>query len=143
MSKFAPHHARKTLQGWQPVSEAAREFHAKTPLGKVVEMKARRPRNPGHHRKLFALLNLIVDNTDLFANTDDALTGLKAITGHGRWARIKGTSKDIFYPESIAFDAMPQDEFDAFYTQAIAAVRRFWLPVEEGDLREAVEAFAA
>jgi hypothetical protein len=143
MAKSAPHHCAKTLQGWQPVSAAAREFWAKTKLGQVVEIKARRPRNPGHHRKMFAMLGLVVDNTELFANTDDALTGLKAIMGHGRWDRIKGTSKDIFYPDSIAFDAMSQAEFEPFYEEALAAVRRWWLPVDDADLRAAIEEFAA
>lgn len=141
--KSAPHHVRKTLAGWEPVSNAAREFHAKTKLGRIVEVKERRPRNPGHHRKLFALLGIVVDNTELFANTDDALVGLKAVMGHGRWERIKGTTRDIFYPDSIAFDAMAQDEFNDFYEAAVAAVRRWWLPVNDNELREAVEAFAA
>lgn len=141
--RFAPHHVRKTVQGWVPVSQAAREFHGKTKMGQTVAMNARRPRNPAHHRKLFALLGLVVDNTELFANTDDALVGLKAITGHGRWERIAGTSKDIFYADSIAFDAMSQDEFEGFYDAAVAAVRRWWLPVAAEELREAVETFAA
>jgi hypothetical protein len=141
--RSAPHHVRKTLQGWVPVSNAAREFWGKTKLNQVAEMKARRPRNPGHHRKLFALLGLVVENTDLFANTDDALVGLKAVMGFGRWERIKGTSKDLFYPDSIAFDAMGQDEFNAFYEQALAAVRRWWLPVADEELRAAVDAFEA
>jgi hypothetical protein len=143
MARFAPHHVRKTLGGWEPVSNAAREFHAKTKLGQIAEMFARRPRNPKHHAKMFALLGLVVDNTELFANTDDALVGLKAITGHGRWERISGTSRDIFYPDSIAFDAMGQDEFEEFYKSAVAAIQRWWLPVSNEELREAVEAFAA
>jgi hypothetical protein len=141
--RAAPNHVRKTLSGWEPVSAAAREFHAKTKLGQVVDVRSRRPRNPGHHRKLFALLALVVDNTELFANTDDALVGLKAVMGRGRWERIKGTTKDMFYPESIAFDAMSQDDFEPFYDAALAAVQRWWLPVADNDLREAVEAFAA
>lgn len=142
-ARIAPNHCRKTLSGWEPVSTVAREFHAKTKLGQTVILTGRRPRNPGHHRKLFALLGLVLDNTELFANADDALIGLKAIMGRGRWERIKGTTKDIFYAESIAFDAMGQDEFNGFYDAAVAAVRRFWLPVAADDLREAIEAFAA
>lgn len=141
--RAAPSHFRKTVRGFEPVSAAAREFHTKTKLGQIVEVRPRRPRNPGHHRKLFALLGLVVDNTELFANTDDALVGLKAVLGRGRWHRIEGTSKDLFYPESIAFDAMSQDDFERFYDGAVAAVRRWWLPVGNDDLREAVEAFAA
>lgn len=145
MARIAPHHVRKTVQGWQPVSAAARDFHAKTKLGQIADMRAKRPRNPQHHRKLFALLSLVVDNTDLFPNTDDALIGLKAITGHGRWAEVRAgeRSRDVFYPDSIAFENMAQDEFDAFYDQALASVRRWWLPVGDDELREAIEGFAA
>lgn len=143
MSRAAPLHYVKTPAGFVPKSQAAREFHAKTKLGQVVELRSRRPRNPAHHRKLFALLGLVVDNTELFANVDDALIALKAALGRGRWQHIEGTSREIFYPDSIAFDAMSQDEFEPFYDAAVAAVRRWWLPVNDDELREAVEAFAA
>lgn len=55
----------------------------------------------------------------------------------------KGTRRELFYPDSIAFDAMSQDEFEPFYEAAVAAVRRWWLPVNDDELREAVEEFAA
>jgi hypothetical protein len=143
MSRAAPNHFRKTLNGFQPVSKAAQEFHTKTKLGQVVELKGRRPRNPGHHRKLFALLGVLVDNTEDFSSTEDALTAIKAATGHGRWVKIGRAERELFMPDSIAFDAMGQDDFEAFYSRAIAAVIRFWLPVSDEQLREAVEAFAA
>lgn len=143
MAKAAPIHYRKVASGFVPVSAAAREFHAKTRLGQTVEMKCRRPRNAGHHRKLFALLGVLVDNTDDFTSTDDALTAIKAATGHGRWVKIGKAERELFMPDSIAFDAMSQDDFEGFYDRAIAAVIRFWLPVSDTELREAVEAFAA
>lgn len=143
MTRAAPLHFIKTPAGFIPKSTAAREFHAKTKLGQTVELKGRRPRNPAHHRKLFALLGLLVDNTEIFASTDDALIALKAALGHGRWVKIEGTTRELFYPDSIAFDAMSQDEFADFYEAAVSAVRRWWLPVNDDELREAVEAFAA
>lgn len=143
MTKIAPHHVCKTMAGWIPKSNAAREFHAKTKLGQIVEMKARRPRNPGHHRKLFALLAIVAENNEEFADADEALVAVKAATGHGHWKKIKGTTREIFYPASIAFDAMGQDEFEDFYNAAVAAVRRWWLPVDNDELEEAINAFAA
>lgn len=144
MAKIAPHHCRKTVQGWQPISAAARDFHAKTKLGQTVEMVGRRPRNPQHHRKLFALLGVLVDNTDEFANTDEALIGVKAVLGRGHWKKLHPRSRrEVFIPESIAFESMSQDEFEPFYDAAVAAVQRWWLPVGNDELREAVEAFAA
>lgn len=140
--KLAPCQYRKTLTGFEPVTEAAREWHGKTKLGQVVELKGRRPRNPGHHRKLFALLNILVENTDSFANTDHALLAIKAATGHGGWSKPHPNAKrELFYPDSIAFDSMGQDEFSVFYDQSIDAVIKFWLPVDKAELRQAIEEF--
>lgn len=140
---IAPHHVRKTITGWQPISTAAREFHAKTKLGQIVEMQARRPRNPGHHRKAFALFSIVADNCEQFSNAEDVLTAVKAALGMGRWLELAGASRPIFMPDSISFSAMDQTEFEAFYKAAVAAIQRWWLPVEDTELRHAVEEFAA
>lgn len=142
--KTAPHHFQKTVAGFVPVSNAARAFHAKTKLGQTVDLRGRRPRNPGHHRKLFALLGLLADNREEFASTDDALLGLKAVLGHGTWKKLHPKAeREVFVPDSIAYENMSQDEFETFYELAIAAVKRWWLPVNDDELREAIEAFAA
>lgn len=142
--KAAPVHYRKTAAGFVPVSAAAREFHAKTKLGQTVDLRGRRPRNPGHHRKLFALLGLLVDNTECFSSPEDALLGLKAVLGHGEWKKLHPKAeREVFVPSSIAYENMAQDEFEQFYEAAIGAVLRWWLPVNDNDLREAINAFAA
>lgn len=138
------HHYIRTTAGFVPKSQDAREFHAGTKLGQTVALDGRRPRNPGHHRKLFALLRLLVDNTEEFASTDDALIGLKAVLGHGIWKKLHPKAeREIFIPDSIAFANMGQAKFEVFYDAAIAAVQRWWLPVGETELKEAVDAFAA
>lgn len=144
MAKLEPLHYRKTLAGFEPVSQAARDFHAKTKLGQTVQFTGRRPRNPGHHRKFFALLGILVDNTEIFTSVDDALIAVKATLGHGRWVKAHPKAeREIFIPDSIDFAAMGQDEFEPFYEAAIAAIIRWWLPVATNDLREAVSSFAA
>ena len=143
MSKLAPAHYLKTLSGFIPVSAAAREFHAKCKVGKAVELKGRRPRNPQHHRKLFALLGIVADNNEQFSGPEDVLVAIKAATGHGRWLKLEGATREVFMPDSIAFDAMDQAEFEQFYAAAVAAVRRWWLPVDDAELAEAVEGFNA
>jgi hypothetical protein len=57
--------------------------------------------------------------------------------------KVEGATRELFYPDSIAFDAMPQAEFAEFYEKAVAAVIRWWLPVGDEELKEAVDAFAA
>lgn len=142
-SKSAPAHYTKTLSGFIPVSAAAREFHAGCKVGKEVELKGRRPRNPQHHRKLFALLGIVAENNEQFSGPDDVLVAIKAATGHGRWLKLDGATREVFMPDSIAFDAMDQQEFETFYTAAVAAVKRWWLPVGDEELEEAINAFAA
>jgi hypothetical protein len=141
---IAPLHYRKTASGFVPVSQAAREFHAKSKLSQTVELRGRRPRNPAHHRKLFALLSLLADNREEFASAEDALLGLKAVLGHGEWKKLHPKAeREVFVPSSIAFENMGQDEFNEFYEQAIAAVKRWWLPINDDELREALLEFAA
>lgn len=144
MHKVAPEHYRKTLSGFEPISASARDFHAKTKFGQTVQLVGRRPRNPGHHRKFFALLGVLVDNTEIFGSTEDALIAVKAALGHGRWVRAHPKAeREIFIPESIDFAAMGQDDFEQFYDLAVAAIRRWWLPVDNEDLQHAVAEFAA
>lgn len=141
---FAPEHYRKSLSGFEPVSKSAREFHAKTKFGQTVQLVGRRPRNAGHHRKFFALLGILVDNTEVFASVEDALIAVKAVLGHGRWTKLHPKSdREFFIPESIDFAAMGQDQFDEFYALAVAAIQRWWLPVSNEDLAHAIEEFAA
>lgn len=143
MSKIAPAHYVKTLSGFIPVSAAAREFHAKSKVGQTVELKGRRPRNPQHHRKLFALLGIVADNNEQFSGPEDVLVAIKAALGHGRWLKLEGATREVFMPDSIAFDAMDQTAFEEFYDAAVAAVRRWWLPVGDAELAEAIEGFNA
>lgn len=141
--KIAPSFYRKTAAGFVPMSQAAREFHAGTKLDKTIELKGRRPRNPKHHAKLFALLSIVADNSEDFQSPEDVLIGVKAALGYGRWIQPKGATREIFIPDSIAFENMSQDEFEPFFDLAVAAVRRWWLPIEVEDLREAIAEFAA
>jgi hypothetical protein len=142
-TKSAPHHFRRTMTGFAPVSAAARDFYGSTKLDQIVELKVRRPRNPGHHRKLFALLGLVADNCEQFAGPYDVLVAVKAALGRGRWLKLDGASREIFMPDSISFSAMSQADFEPFYEAAIAAVLRWWMPVGDEALRAAIAEFAA
>lgn len=103
-------------------------------------VEARRARNPKFHRKLFALLNLVVQNTDRYPSVDVLLFGLKIAVGHcDILIGTDGTSK-FFMPKSISFESMDQIAFDAFYDRAIDVICRCILPGTDSDaLRAEVE----
>ncbi len=103
-----------------PYCRDADEWLQKTKLDQGVLIDPRRPRNIRHHRKLFALLNLAVDNwpTDI---TTTALLGLiKIKTGYADPVE----AKDGIYwiPRSINFESMDQDEFIPFYEKAVQLI---------------------
>ena len=86
------------------------------------------PRNGAHHRKLFALLHLIVENSETFNTTEKALVAVKLATGHFDLMVHPLTGEIVQIPKSISFEGMGQEDFDAFYTGAIDAVLQSILP---------------
>lgn len=114
-----------------PADQQAAEYLQKIKLGEVVRVKASRMRNPGHHRKFFALLNLAFDawepveatykgepvakNFDQFRNDVTVLAGYyeTAIT-------LKGETR--LTAKSISFGNMGQDEFDKLYSATVDVI---------------------
>lgn len=96
--------------------------------GTWLRMEWARPRNGSHHRKFFALLQLVAENSEVYDTTEKALVAVKLCTGHVEPAIDPRTGELIQIPKSIAFDAMEQDEFEVFYSAAIDAVLQYILP---------------
>lgn len=86
------------------------------------------PRNGKHHRKLMALLQLVAENSEAYNTIDKALIAVKLAAGHFEPAIHPTTGELIQIPKSIAYESMPQEEFEAFYSEAIDGVLRFILP---------------
>lgn len=89
------------------------------------------PRNGPHHRKLMALLQLVAENSETYNTTDKALVAVKLAAGHFDAAIHPTTGELVQVPKSIAYESMPQEEFEAFYSAAIDGVLQFILPQME------------
>ena len=99
----------------------AEEWLKKTKLDQGVLLDPRRPRNIQHHRKLFALLNLAVDNWPTEITTGALLGLIKIKTGHAD--PVESADGNIhFIPRSINFESMGQDEFEPFYEKAVQLI---------------------
>lgn len=96
--------------------------------GTFLRMEWSRPRNGKHHRKLFALLTLVAENSETYDTTEKALVAIKLVVGHYEPFIDPKTGELLQMPKSIAYDAMDQDEFDKFYSAAIDGVLRYILP---------------
>lgn len=100
---------------------------AKIKKGELLTAKIHRPRNPKHHRKLWALLQAVYDNQEFYATTDDLLTGLKIETG--LFDKLKTTRGiPVIIPKSISFTAMDQARFEEWYEKAVDVILTRILP---------------
>lgn len=114
--------------GATPADETAfRKFKArilklKSKPGEWLRIEFSSPRNGPQHRKLFALLNLIAENSDELDTTEKALYALKLVLGHCDPMVNPSTGEIVPFPRSISYENLEQDDFDKFYAEAMDAV---------------------
>lgn len=133
---------RKDLGKLTPADDAAEAALSKIKFGAEVQVEIKRPRNVHHHRKFWALANLVADNQEHYETAEQVVAALKAATGHCDWFPMKDDRRMVAIPKSIAFHKMDQTEFAAFYDKCIAVVAEHFLPgVESEALRQEVEGF--
>jgi hypothetical protein len=96
--------------------------------GTYMRIESRRPRHGAHHRKFFALLQLVSENSETYDTVEKALVAVKLVSGYTDpfIDPVSGQLRQL--PRSIAYESMDQDEFDKFYSAAIDGVISFILP---------------
>ena len=92
-----------------------------------------------HHRKFFALLNVVFENQEKYESVEQLLTIFKIGTGHYETMVMKDGV--AYIPKSIAFQKMDQDEFSVFWDKCIKLIVTRILPgITKEDLeREILE----
>lgn len=106
-----------------PSDETSQSYFNKIASCKNIFVRIQTPRNIKHHRKLFALLKLVVDNTECFESTKVLLNYIKLNIGYCEIHKIKIPNLDIDtyiqYPKSMDFSTMKQEDFNIFYDKAV------------------------
>ena len=100
----------------------ARMLKLKSKPGEWLRIEFSRPRNIKHHRKLFAFLQLIAENSEVYDTAEKALIAVKLCTGYADPLIHPETGEVLMLPRSIRFEAMGQDDFEAFYNAALTAI---------------------
>lgn len=87
----------------------------------IVTATLRRPRNPAHHRKLWALIGAVFENQTAYQTSQELLSAIKLATGLFDTGR---TVDGIPYvvPKSISFASMCQHEFEQWYDRAVQVI---------------------
>lgn len=135
---------RKEFGALRPVDAAGKDLIDHIGKGELVKVKISRPRNAGHHRKFFALLNLVFENQEHYPTLDHMLVALKVALGHCDTVILKN-GQTAFIPRSISFAKMDQTEFEAFWDKACQIITKHFLPgVTKAQLeREVLELMGA
>jgi Protein of unknown function (DUF1367) len=91
--------------------------------GKEVLLRVFKPRNVQHHRKLFAILNCVVENSEKYNDIEELLVIVKLAVGYA--TVVQGMDGEMYrVPRSISFSSMPQDEFERFFPRAVYVLSR-------------------
>ena len=130
----------KNLSSLHPVGDDSEKFLRRLGQGELVLVDARKPRNSAHHRKFFAMLNLVLQTQDHYNSMDVLLGVCKLAIDHADVVETKSMGI-LKLPKSISFAALSQSEFEDIYdrscnwvcTEVIPGLQRF-------DLDERVEA---
>jgi hypothetical protein len=119
-------------------ADAAMGF-AKMKEGAGYLVSVHRPRNLMHHRKLFALLNLVQDNTDKWPTVETLLDDLKISTGLFETRINAVTGIPYVVAKSISFASMPQDEFEQWFERAVDLISKQVLEMDRAYLLAEIE----
>jgi hypothetical protein len=116
---------RRTLRGFEPVNDIAREAMGKVKIGADVRLEIKRPRSLAWHKRYFALVNLIADNSSY--TPDDVHMLLKMRAGCRRLIKER-SGREIWVPDSVAFDKMDRDEWQVYWSRVVDYVSTELLP---------------
>ena len=130
--------AEKGLGGsLRPVDTNGEEVLRRIKSGTIVMVEVRKPRNVAFHRMYWGLVHIVWENMDgeRYPTPEDLHAAFKIAAGIR--TRIALPNGEVgFVPGSIAFGAMSEDEFSAFYDRVCDLVCLHFLPgVEKANLR--------
>lgn len=93
----------------------------KLKAGEEFKCEVRQPRNLKFHRKFFALLNMVLDNQEIYNDLDKLRNDLLVEAGFTEtWVDIH--SEIQTRGKSISFGSMSEDEFGSVYNRVIDVI---------------------
>lgn len=138
MAKIA--YVRRTMNGLKPADANSEGVINELPIGQTLKVTITQPRNVAHHRKFFAMLNIIYENQSHYQSLDELLYAVKMKLGYVIPVTIKG--QQGFMPKSISFTSMDQSAFSEFYERTVDFVATEIIPgLDENDLARELEGF--
>jgi len=118
----------------RPYGAESASVFSKLPLGKVVQVEVKQPRNAKHLRLYWTLCHRIGDAIGVEA--EDLSDVLKLRTGHVRVIKTRRGTETL--PASISFAKMTQEDFSKFYERCVTLITTEW-GIARADVLECVK----
>lgn len=128
----------RTVHGLKAIDDHGVSVLRKLKVGEVIQCELNKPRNLAHHRKFWALLNVVWQASGDWSSPYGVLIELKVRLGHVQEVLIRDTGEVVHVPKSISFASMDQTEFDSFYERALNELCKMAGGIEPAELRDAV-----
>jgi hypothetical protein len=129
----------RTLGGFRAANAIAVEALERIPAGQEIKAEITRPRNLRHHRKFFALLQVIFPHQQTYSTMRAFRAALTCAAGHCEVALLPD-GRTILVPESISFGKLDQAAFEQFYERALDVVLTRILPgIDRDDVTREVD----
>lgn len=128
----------RTVAGLEAQDDQGKDVLRKIKVGELVMCDITKPRNLGHHKKFWALLNCVWECAGDWSSPYAILIELKVRLGHVQKVVIRETGEVVSVPKSISFAAMDQTAFDDFYEKSLMELCKMAGGIEPSALREYV-----
>ena len=104
----------------------------------VIEVEIKKKRNIMHHRKSFALFNLVYQNQERYSNLEDLRHDITIEAGY--YTQHTNLSGDVIkQPKSISFASMDQHAFNEYYDAIIKVIVQYFHFNREDVLNEVAQ----
>lgn len=131
---------KKTLTGFAPADEQSAELARKYNLGETYRADVCRPRETTSLRRYWALINLVLMNSDEFKTKEQLHAYLKIRAGHATPIVSKKTGEIFLVPNSIDFDTLDEAQFLDVWSKIIDVVCAEILPgVQASEMQYEIE----
>ena len=134
---------QRVLGSLRPCGRAGAEVLDGIGPDEVVKVEISRPRNVLHHRKFFALLDVIFPHQDEYVTEEDFRAAFTCALGYCTKVKTR-TGATVLIPKSISFAKMDQRAFEQFFDRALLLITTRILPgIDRADVeREVAEILA-
>lgn len=122
---------RRTLIGLVPIDRMGEDILKKIPLNTVITCEIKKTRNIQHHRKWWALMQVVANAMPGDYDPELVCNVIKLRVGHVDVVRTR--QGEEYFPKSINFASMDQLAFESFFNKALVVIFRDILPGVNSD----------